>query len=274
MSKKSLSTSANIAHSGYDRIEYTYEETIEQCTHIVEAVYEGSEIVDNYNDLKFSVVDKIKGDMSDSLIYVQDSYNLMAEYATGNTFVLFLDKHVSLYSTNDIYTIRKCQPSKEVDIKYIQDIINASQVEAPDKYGYVYTKSTDMKDILDVTANIFEVEVLDVELVSKYAPTTIYNCRVNKTMKNEPENSDIQIVFFNDTVEKGKDYIVLLADTKVPSKLYTLSSKNSVYTPEEANKIPELSSLTASAKEYKGGHEKNNESIYQAEQEYKNRIEN
>jgi hypothetical protein len=265
---------SNAVSNDYDRVNYTYEEIIQRCTNIVEVTYEEAVNIDGLDELKFAINNQIKGSISDSVIYVQDSYNLNAEFKKNKTYILFLEKNISLYYTHDRYVMIEGKPSEKVDIDYVQDILSSSKIATPEKYGYNYTESAEMDDILAVSANIFEVEVLDVYVKSKYAPTTVYNCQVKRTLRNEPESAQILIVFFNDTVKKGENYIVLLADTQGPSKIYTLSSKNSVYTINEAEKSPEISTLLVSAKEYTVESEISDRTIYEAEQEYKDKDTN
>ena len=248
----------------------TFDEQIQNSTHIVEAAYEGKTKTDNLDTLLFKVVNTMKGKLSDEKIYViaeSGGEGSVAAYVKDDVYILFLERNVSLYYTNDRYVYLASSTKAKTDISYINDVLAKNPGNAPDQYGYIFTVSDKISEILDVSASIFEVEILSVFVESKYAPTTVYDCRVLSTVRNVPESGIIQIVFFNDTVQTGDHYIVLLADTEKGSTIYTLSSKSSVYTQSDAIEISELGKLLENKTEYTKEYDpKTDSEIYEEEQ--------
>ena len=64
------------------------------------------------------------------------------------------------------------------------------------------------------------------------------------------EQGNILITLFNDTVEIGQEYLVLLADATQTAPVYTLAAKNGVYGLEEVENSPVLTALLDTATEY------------------------
>lgn len=273
-----LSHSKNMQDSNEDKIIITetdkeslsYEEVIRRSTHIVEAEYAGKAKTDNLDELCFKVVSIIKGDITDETIYVTaGSVEDEAEKGLSNgiIYTLFLERNVSLYWSHDRYVSKVISTKDETDINYVNKVLAENPGNAPEKFGYNFTTSDDITEIINISANVFEVEVLSVFVEGRYAPTTAFSCRVLSTMKNEPESGICEIVFFNNTVEIGGRYIVLLAETEEHSSTYVLSSKNSVYTQEEAMAVPELAELLKNAVAYTQGYDtKTDSEIYEEEQ--------
>ena len=253
-----------------DRESLSYDEVIRLSTHIAEAEYAGKAKTDNLDEFCFKVVNIIKGGIADETIYVTaGSVDVETEkgFGGGKIYTLFLERKVSLYWSHDRYVSNTILSEAETDINSIERVLAEDPGKAPEKFEYPFTTSEDITEILVASANVFEVEVLSVFVESKYAPTTVFTCRVLNTMKNEPELGIFEIVFFNDTVEIGGRYIVLLAETEEHSMIYALSSKNSVYTREEAMNVPELAELLKNAAVYTQGYDtKTDSEIYEEEQ--------
>jgi len=235
------------------QIKLTFEEMIGYSTHIVTAMFVGPEKVDNLDVLRFTIVDVMKGQLENETIFViapdydYDGTIIELRYFPGETYTLFLERNTSLYYSSDRYVCLSVSEKDKTDEEKTRDILRRYAdgsltlgIEIPDEYGSGFTMSDDIADILRVSSDIHEIEVLSVFVESTHAPTTVYNCRINRTMLGSPESSEILIVFFNDSVEINGEYIVLLVQVDEGSLIYNLSSKNSVYTLQEAAKIPEL----------------------------------
>src|SRR5699024_5997537 len=191
-------------------------------------------------------------------IYVQpESEQDVVVYKENEMYMLFLEKNSSVYYEHDKYVqinnIKVSANDHNWDPYHdqAQTILDKHSDTVPSSYGSEYTHSTNINDILEVSENIFVVKIKDVFSKSNIGPTTVYQSSVIKTIRNTPSDSgNILITLFNDTVNIGDEYVVLLADATDSAPVYTLSSKNSVYTLEEAQAIPELEMLLNDATEF------------------------
>lgn len=254
-----------IISSEADHIELSFDEVVSQATHIIEAEYIGGFSSKSGSELMFKPVKLLKGEIDtdvESAIYVQPlSINSAQEtgtYKTNGTYMLFLEKNSSVYYEHDKYVQLGELYVSSSDSKWdqyhaqIQTALTKFSDKAPLDYGVEYTISTDIKDVLQTSKNIFVVRIEGVYAKSTVTPTTVYSCSVIETLKNTPDNNgDILITLFNDTVDIGGEYIVLLADATETTPVYTLSSKNSVYSLKEGKVIPELEKLLKDGTKFK-----------------------
>lgn len=244
-----------------DEIELSLNEITSQATHIVDAKYVGEYQSEYGNELMFKPVKLLKGEINtndEKTIYVQpESEQDVVVYKENEMYMLFLEKNSSVYYEHDKYVqinnIKVSANDHNWDPYHdqAQTILDKHSDTVPSSYGSEYTHSTNINDILEVSENIFVVKIKDVYSKSNIAPTTVYQSSVIKTIRNTPSDSgNILITLFNDTVNIGDEYVVLLADATDSAPVYTLSSKNSVYTLEEAQAIPELEMLLNDATEF------------------------
>jgi len=224
-----------------------FEELVSGATHILNAEYIGVHSSEYQTSLMFKPNRLIKGDVKDNIIYL--NFNLSSryeeiKYTAGENYLLFLEKNRSVYREHDIYVQRGehyiSSTSNDWENFHEQtlDIMSRLKSTAPEVYGNEFTTSSSIKDILNVSPNIFKVEIADIFTESTITPTTVYKCNViNVIQGNTFDTKDVLITLFNDTVKIGEKYVVLLADSRESHPVYTLSSKNSIYTWEEALKI-------------------------------------
>jgi len=250
-----------------DRIIRTFPEYVQQCSDIVDAECVGSEN-DEMEGLQiiFKVKKTYKGDAKENeLLYVYPFADTAeaqkAPYTTGEQYMLFLKKNISVYRKHDYYTQtgyiylpetdETWQKTHKETIALLKDSKYSNAV-APN--GNAYTTSSSVEDALEIAECVFVVRVKSSDFASQVQPTTSYECTVTKTIRNTPTNhGNITIVFFNDMVEVGKEYVVLLNHVGGESLYYSLVSKNSVFTLEAASMQAALAPLLGTKQDYEAG---------------------
>ena len=182
----------------------------------------------------------------------------------GDRVVLLANRHISVYYSHDIYTVAGALNTEAADKARVDSLL--ADAPSPERayYGEEYADSSDLGEILGMTECAFVVEVSALQDKGRTAPSVVGNCRVEQCLLGEPVYRDIRIVFFQHTVEAGKQYLVLLRDVE---GLYTLSSRNSVYPLEEAWEIPELWTMLEKAKGVDAPEEPTEEEILAAERQ-------
>jgi hypothetical protein len=267
-----INSQANLRHIEADKIELTDSEVMSNATHIVDAVYIGEQITKYGSELIFEPVAVIKGDIGGedlNLIYVQplethssaSMFNTdnSVPYIKGEEYMLFLEKNISVYYEHNKYVqIGEMIISAEDDQwdEYhtkASDVIAQTENIAPSSYGVKYSDSTEVKELIDFSSNIFVVKVTNIYAESTLAPTTVYNCTVTKVVRGVPaESGNILITFFNDTVKTSEEYLVLLADASETAPVYTLSSqKNCVYSVDDVKLTSDLELLLKQATDFR-----------------------
>ena len=266
LDKNDVSVSMDI-----DYAETSFEEDVLSSTHII--TVEFVEFYD-HNGAGFHVTEKvalfkfatcIKGNIENDkeLIYVILTQQEQAnggkwEYNTGETYLLLLEKHGSLFSEHDKYLQvgRYNMPINSNEcVEYIEtakQILSKYENTAPAQYGANYTVSTDIEKILPVSGNIFQVRIINSLGKSTYQPSEVFECEVVKTLRNKPVNAEnILVVMYADSVSIGKEYVILLADaTETEGMVFTISSPNSVFTWEEAEQTAELREMCENAADF------------------------
>ena len=99
-------------------------------------------------------------------------------------------------------------------------------------------ESIDEKLIIDESDVIIKVKIGD--LYSSTDLVDVFACGVLQTIKGEvntTSENEILVPFFKDTVMQGEEYVVCLHAESNDTLVYTLSSKNSVYSSEMAEDI-------------------------------------
>ena len=244
------------------------EYSVDQATHILDAKYIGEYNVykDHYLHM-FEPVEVYKGELTGdeaSVIYVttdsvEDIIGIDQEaiidgedtLVEGETYFLITQKYRSVYKEHSVFTCNdaKVWSEKYEDWNLIHDKVKSIMDEGNDAGITViwtpYTESEDIGEIIDFASNIFIVHVLRDLGESDIGPTSMYDVKVKTPIKNTPNgDGDITITFFNDTVEVGHDYIVMLGEVEEYSLIYPLASReNSVFPVEEIDEIPELKAL-------------------------------
>ena len=236
----------------------TEDEVILQATHAVEAVFEG-EIENKWGkkELLFKVENVYKGNLEDKdkgELHVQplqgegDEY----EFVKDSKYLLFLEKHISVYYDSNIYVLFKdliISDNNENWDEYINKAKSASNESSPTAYGVEYISSTEIEDVASFAKNIFVIKIKDI-LNENNDGTTVYVAEVTKTIKNEPlEKEDVYVRLFDGEV--GNKYLVFLGDATETYPVFVLASKeNSFFTLEEAECTPFLNDLLKTANEF------------------------
>lgn len=244
-------------HPTAQTMTYEYEEqmlsksdVINSSTNIVLGTYIGIEEGFGQNEFLFSVNDTLRGE-SDEEIYIeiQDlSENL---FKGGHQYYLFLTKHISVYHSHEHYVINCWYSYDDPQVSELKQMIALSSV-IPTPIGLPFTASENLIDILSVSPTILVVEVGKTMLRGTYAPTEIHDCQIRQLLRGSQIFSNVKINFFQNTVSEGEIYVVLLAQDGETTPYYTLSSRNSVYTVEQAKEIPQLNELIENAGIYSG----------------------
>lgn len=240
------------------------DEVVERATHVVDAVYIGKNNGSSLKDDIFQVKTIYKGridtvDEAELHVLLTEAHPEGTNLVAGQTYNLCLEKNFSVYYDYNHY-VQIGRIVSQTDIKdwndyhdMIDNTMKEIQMTNPEAYGVPFADSTlPIKDIIDFSSNIFIVEIKGVYAESQIQDTTVYYCTVKKTAKNEPTNGGgILITLFNNSVEVGEEYLVLLADASDTAPIYTLSAKSkSIFSLAEVNSIPELNIICNEAKEY------------------------
>jgi hypothetical protein len=247
--------------AGLDRIPQSHEDIVLGSTNIVTARYVETVQAFRGDEYVYEVREELKGSAGGEPLHVITSGYVSLPSAmpvSGEDVILFLSGYDSVYQEHVLYILTDIAEDTEDERSLIASLCSGG---APnhDEDGRKFTRSDDIGDILAVTESIFFVRPEEVFVVGTQAPTTTYTCTVLARLRGEPdiyeelglpvdpEFSEILIPFFNDTVTIGGRYLVLLAEHRERSKIYTLSSPYSVMTQEEAALIPELREIMEKA---------------------------
>ncbi|MCR5648527.1 MAG: M56 family metallopeptidase, partial [Oscillospiraceae bacterium] len=244
-----------------DRIPQSHEDIVLGSTNIVTARYVETVQAFRGDEYVYEVREELKGSAGGGPLHVITSGYVdlpSAMPVSGDDVILFLSGYDSVYQEHVLYILTDIAEDTEAERSLIASLC-AGGAPDHDEDGRKFTRSDDIGDILEVTESIFFVRPEEVFVVGTQAPTTTYTCTVLARLRGEPdpaevlgitadpEFSEILIPFFNDTVTIGGRYLVLLAEHRERSKIYTLSSPYSVMTQEEAAQIPELRAILEEA---------------------------
>lgn len=252
-----------------DRIIRTFPEYVQQCSDIVDAECVGSENDETEGlQIIFKVKKTYKGNTEENEILYVYPFSDTAEaqkapYKTGEQYMLFLKKVISVYRKHDHYTqtgyiyLPETNEAWEKTHKETVTLLKDSKYSAEvPPLGDAFTTSSAVEDALKIAEYVFVVRVDATGYSSSIQPTTSYECTVLQTIRNSPANEgNIRVVFFNGTVDIGKEYVVLLMGDDT-SSVYALASKNSVFTLEEASMQAALAPLLGIKQDYEAGEQK------------------
>ena len=242
-----------------DSIDLDFSQIVMSCSHIVDGQYLGMED----GELLFRVTNTYKGKFDNSdpiyvLPFEDEAEAQKVTYQVGNQYLLFLQKYGTVYHDHEYYAQTGWIYLPETDNAWETTHNKATSLLKDSKYaadvpslGNPYTTSLAVADAVEVAENIFVVKIDGIDGVSDVRPTTVYYATVVKTIRNQPSNGgQIMITLFNDTVEIGEEYVVLLNRSSETSIIYTLASRNSVFTVEAASMQASLGPLLKMAKDY------------------------
>lgn len=270
----------NLHSVSQDIVYLTFEQTIDAATNIVQAKYIEMEDLGTYYELLFNIEKQYKGNITEDYLYVhceksyvnvpEKGYNFdnLGEYVTGKSYILLLERHISVYYEHDIFLILSGTylPVDNLEKLHIygQEALTAhssikeSDTETFQQFENYITKKVDESPLKGksyygtafIDSGDIEVIVKDSEYVVRLKPktqgdgvasgkTAIYDCEVIKQYKGILDVENIKVKFLLNTVDMNSEYIVAINDSAV-SGLYILSSKNSVMSVNEENHILSL----------------------------------
>lgn len=251
-------------HPHNNVIVLTFEQIVSEADLILEAVYTGRSTTEYGTELVFKPIKAVKGQIDGevnvldvSSIYVQP-IETQPEYEEGQLYLLFLEKHSSVYYDHDKYSqlgelfVPRGSALWE-EYREKAETIAASEKDSPgDPEEKRFLEQAATEEVIDFAENIFLVRIDSILAESTVTPTTVYNATVLKTVKNTPAaNGKIYLTLFNGMVTPGETYLVLLADATKSAPVYTLASReNSLFSLEEAGSLPALKTLLDQAAAY------------------------
>ena len=247
--------------AGLDRIPQSHEDIVLGSTNIVTARYVETVQAFRGDEYVYEVREELKGSAGGEPLHVITSGYVSLPSAmpvSGEDVILFLSGYDSVYQEHVLYILTDIAEDTEDERSLIASLCSGGAPDAPEA-ARKFTRSDDIGDILEVTESIFFVRPEEVFVVGTQAPTTTYSCTVLSRLRGEPdpyeemgltvppEFSEILITAFKDSMTVGERYLVLLAEHRDRSKIYTLSSPYSVMTQEEAALFPELRAILEQA---------------------------
>lgn len=233
-----------------ERLQATEEELIRSSTDIVTAYFCGDVSWGvSMKRPQFEVEQSFLGALSPGeIITVQWYVESDAEQpVSGKRYCMYLTKHISVFYDDDLYVLSEIKDfydeSEDDFRKKITEITGDTPLR--EYYGNLFTRSNDIDEILSIAENIIAVIPSESSLVSAFYPTENRSCKVSKVYRGEiREGEMIRITFFQDQdIQIGEEILVLLPDCSESAPIYTLAARNSVYSMEEAEKIPSLGRL-------------------------------
>lgn len=256
----------------------TFEETIALATNIVKAQFQSITDCGNYYEYKFLIETQIKGNIEEEYLYVYSDKNVQItvpekgivfdnqeNYTVGTSYILILERHVSVYYDHDRYlvlsgtffptedmsafriygneTLNAHSQLKSINTNdlqsftnYISTEVSKNPLKESNYYGTPYITDENIKDI--VSGSNYVVRLIPKEQVRTFADnrTAIYQCELVKQYKGTIVVSSIDVKFVLGTVSVDNEYIVALNDSAVKD-LYIISSKSSVMNVDKENEI-------------------------------------
>ena len=242
-------TQASMIYNGFN-------ETLETSDVVIVGQVEEIKEYPQYDEYTVQVIDVNKGDVGKSIIirnYLYDySYECNGEEYTGKTktgysegeqyvfvlqhiwnvyeekYVILSDTYIPLENIKNSTVLSQNISNGLNPLEYIANYSFKSSGKGSE-LSIDYIESDDIKEIIDYSDYVSEVEVLELYLENDVSD--VYLCRVKNNLKGSINTSDdgtVIIPFFKNSVETGKVYTVCLMSDSKDSLIYTLSSKNSI----------------------------------------------
>lgn len=240
----------------------SFDECLSTATHVVSATYKGEyETHGIYKDLVFTVAKKYKGtdiqnefhlrvyDQTVSVVGTDIGYSTSAnDYEVGATYLLVLEKHVSVYYPYDLYlTLGNIKITNDTavmydgtDVKNYSDKLDTSSSDdvisyvenyvknsvSPTAQGIEFIRNSSLEHVIDNTTIIAVVTPTEYIGGSENNNTSQYLCTVNEVIKGSIDDTAIKVIFVTGSVELDCEYVVMLEEM---GPYYILSSQNSVH---------------------------------------------
>lgn len=256
----------------------SFEECLSAATHVVSATYKGEyETHGIYKDLVFSVAEQYKGtdipdeihlrvcDQTISVVGTDIGYSTSAnDYRAGETYLLVLEKHVSVYYPYDLYLAygnikitndnavmydgtdvkahsNKLDNTSSNDvISYVENYVKNSV--PPAAQGFEFIRNSTLEHVIDSTTIIAVVTPTEYIGGSENNNTSRYLCTVNEVIKGSLNDTDIKVIFVAGSVELDCEYIVMLEEM---GPYYILSSQNSVHDAGNSSVIQQVKDMVS-----------------------------
>lgn len=256
----------------------TFEECLAAATHVVSATYNGEyETHGIYKDLVFTVTKLYKGtdmprefhlrmcEQRVSIAGTDIGYLTSAnDFTTGETYLLVLEKQVSVYYPYDLYlplgnikiTSDDAVMYDGVNVKSHSDTLNdtpsdsvVSYIEdyvkntiSPAAQGIDFIRDSSFENVIDNTSIIAIVTPTEYIGGSENNNTSRYLCTVSEVIKGSLNEVSIKVIFEEDTVELNCEYVVMLEEL---GTYYILSSQNSVHSTANTTVIQQVKDIVS-----------------------------
>lgn len=245
----------------------TFEEAIKSSTHIIKAKFEYYEEYDTYYSYLFKIEKQYKGNIEENYLYVYAEkcyvsvsskdyfFNNSSEYVEGESYVLLLTRHISVYNQNDRYlvvsgsflpvnnldsfgmygdsNIKAHSDMSFIDLwsfkrfeKYLLKEIKKNPIHEEGYYGSDYIHSSDLNEIIENSGYVVRIKIIRQNLYAFDFDTEVCECEILKQYKGKIEKETVEIRFPLDTVHLDGEYIVALDSSFI--SIYRFSSKNSL----------------------------------------------
>lgn len=232
----------------------TLEEALSESDCVVRAKYEAMEEFDDFAEYRFRLVDTYKGNADDELRIRWDkdfSDDFEPVFGEGE-YILPLLYINSVYFEYPFYNVTghviiPCDTEGGIKSVSIGDITASapSGLSTAENVAALAANVEDTSDIFfedyvhsDIPEEIAEGSEYIVKALVNDNPSRtgddrgIYNCDIVERYKGDVPDS-IRVLLFYDSVEEGGEYYLFLSKNE-KSVYYTISSKNSVYSADNA----------------------------------------
>ncbi len=250
-------------------------EAISRSDYIVSAELKSVSEFSDYRDYEFIVKSVIKGDSQITVIRPREFYGnisvenseieyskINVQYKVDSKYIIMVDMYDSVYQDEPTYTfisdfVIKLNDKDEItEFKQFGKDIEAQYktLETFTQYtktniknnniisDNTYTKSTDMAEIVENSQCVVKAKVIRIEIEAPESNRDTYLCSASQIYKGTIDNEAL-IVLFKDTVKIGEEYIFLINQISENSRMYTLSSKNSVIKLDNTKDIEKIQLL-------------------------------
>lgn len=232
----------------------TLEDAISESNCVVRAKHVSFDEFDEYVDYRFHLIDIYKGSADDEIIirWGKEFSDETERVFDEGEYILPLKYVNSVYYDYPYYNVVghiviPCSTDGGIQAVAVDGVMAEapSELSSVDKAAALVASVEDTSEIFfkdyihsDVPEEIAEGSEYIVKAVVNDDPSRtgsdrgIYNCDIIESYKGDVPDS-IQVLLFYDSVESGGEYYLFLSKNE-KSVYYTISSKNSVYSADNA----------------------------------------
>ena len=207
------------------------------CTEVKEIGYGGAEITFKY--------DKVyQGNIENETVILRSMY--AEPFENGRNYLIFAIKSTSVFAGYEYYSVEAlyCDGTLGSYADFISDATGTLNdvcrqlEECLTNHKYTgdyavegeYCKSEDISEIYDYSSDVLLVTVTGV-FANESEDRTVYEFTTDKAYKGGIDEIN-KVVAEKNSLENGKQYILLLVKADDDSLFYVISSKNSVILPD------------------------------------------